>query len=97
MIIRVRFTRLFEEDKIKYIEFRVKSIINKYNNAFQDNLNNDVLEFISSKINVNQYHNMRDINKRIKIEFINYLEHTKNTPTESKSKFKELLRNLLPD
>ena len=92
-----RFTRLFEEDKIKYIEFRVKSIINKYNNAFQDNLNNDVLEFISSKINVNQYHNMRDINKRIKSEFINYLEHTKNTPTESKSKFKELLRNLLPD
>lgn len=92
-----RFTRLFEEDKIKYIEFRVKSIINKYNNAFQDNLNNDVLEFISSKINVNQYHNMRDINKRIKSEFINYLEHTKNTPTESKSKFKELLRNPLPD
>lgn len=92
-----RFTRLFDEDKIKYIEFRVSSIVKKYNTVFNDNLGNDVLEFILSKIVVSQYCNMRDINKRIKSEFINYLDYIRITPKESKSKIKTFLHNLLPD
>lgn len=92
-----RFTRLFDEDKIKYIEFRVTSIIKKYNIVFNDNLENDVLEFILSKIVVSQYYNMRDINKRIKSEFINYLDFIRSTPVETKSRIKTFMHNLLPD
>ena len=91
------FTRLFDEDKIKYIEFRVSSIVKKYNTVFNDNLGNDVLEFILSKIVVSQYYNMRDINKRIKSEFINYLDYIRIATKESKSKIKAFLYNLLPD
>lgn len=68
------FTRLYEDDKIKYIEFRVKSIIKKYNLKFNKNLSEDLYSFILSKINVSQFHNMRDINKQIKKEFVNYIE-----------------------
>lgn len=68
------FTRLYEDDKIKYIEFRVKSIIKKYNLKFNKNLSEDLFPFILSKINVSQFHNMRDINKQIKKEFVNYIE-----------------------
>ena len=92
-----RFTRLFDEDKIKYIEFRVTIIIKKYNIVFNDNLENDVLEFILSKIVVSQYYNMRDINKRIKSEFINYLDFIRSTPVETKSRIKTFMHNLLPD
>ena len=68
------FTRLYDDDKIKYIEFRVKSIIKKYNLKFNKNLSEDLFPFILSKINVSQFHNMRDINKQIKKEFVNYIE-----------------------
>ena len=90
-----RFTRLYDEDKIKYIEFRVRGIIKKYNEVFKDNLEENVLEFISSKIIVSQYHNMRDINKQIKSEFLNYLDYTKLTTSQHKSKIKSLLQQLL--
>lgn len=92
-----RFTRLFDKDKIKYIEFRVTNIVKKYNATFNDSLGNDVLELILSKIIVSQYSNMRDINKRIKSEFINYLDNTRIAPIESKSKIKAFLHNLLSD
>ncbi len=40
---------------------------------------------------------MRDINKRIKSEFINYLDYIRIAPKESKSKITAFLHNLLPD
>ena len=92
-----RFTRLFDEDKIKYIEFRVTTIVKKYNEVFHGDLGNNVLEIISSKINVSQYHNMRDLNKCIKNEFINYLEYCDQPHVHFKSKVKTILQNLLPD
>ncbi len=93
-----RFTRLFDEDKIKYIEFRVKSIVKKYNEVFNDNLEVNVLEFILSGIIVSQYHNMRDINKRIKSEFLKYLDFKERAMTpQHKSKIKSFLQQLLPD
>lgn len=92
-----RFTRLFNEDKIKYIESRVNSIIIKYNDIFHGNLGKNVLEFILSKINVSQYHNMRDINKCIKIEFINYLDYNESLQVNIKSRVKTILQKLLPD
>lgn len=92
-----RFTRLFDEDKIKYIEFRVTTIVKKYNEIFHGDLGNNVLEIISSKINVSQYHNMRDLNKCIKNEFIKYLDCCDQPDINFKSKVKTILQSLLPD
>lgn len=92
-----RFTRLFDEDKIKYIEFRVTTIVKKYNEIFHGDLGNNVLEIISSKINVSQYHNMRDLNKFIKNEFIKYLDCCDQPDVNFKSKVKTILHSLLPD
>lgn len=92
-----RFIRLYDEDKIKYIEFRVKSIVKKYNEVFNDNLNESVLECILSKIVVSQYHNMRNINKRIKSEFLKYLDFRERATPQQKSKIKSFLQQLLPD
>jgi len=93
-----RFTRLYDEDKIKYIEFRVTSILKKYNEIFHGNLGDDVLKYVMLGINVSQYHNMRDINKRIKSQFVKYLDETNNdSPIQSKSGIMSLLSKILPD
>lgn len=66
------FTLLSNEDKIKYIEFRAKTISKKvkseYNIDLEYNLKNHLLT-----IDVSSYKNMRDINKQIKKQFLNYI------------------------
>lgn len=92
------FTRLYDEDKIKYIEFRVNNIIRKYNETFAGDLGFDVLEYILSHINVSQYHNMRDINKRIKTQFVKYIdEHKCKTTIKQSFDIKTLLSDILPE
>ena len=92
------FTRLYDEDKIKYIEFRVNNIIRKYNETFARDLGFDVLEYILSHINVSQYHNMRDINKRIKTQFVKYIdEHKCKTTIKQLFDIKTLLSDILPE
>ena len=71
------FTRLFNQDKRKYVEYRIKSIIRKYNEHYNESLgDNDVHHFVTT-IPVDKYENMRDINKKIKIEFVKYIENQK--------------------
>jgi ATP-dependent Clp protease ATP-binding subunit ClpC len=67
------FTLLDDEDKTKYLEFRAKSIINKINLDGSDMFGSDLPQYLKSNINVSKYQNMRDINKRIKKTFIQYL------------------------
>ena len=66
------FTLLSNEDKMKYIEFRAKTISKKvkaeYDIDLEDNLKNYLLS-----IDVSSYKNMRDINKQIKKQFLNYI------------------------
>lgn len=71
------FTRLSNQDKRKYVEYRIGSIIRKYNEHYKESLGDDVVNYFVSNIPVDKYENMRDINKRIKIEFVKYIEKAK--------------------
>ena len=71
------FTRLSNQDKRKYVEYRIGSIIRKYNEHYKESLGEDVVNYFVTNIPVDKYENMRDINKRIKIEFVKYIERAK--------------------
>jgi ATP-dependent Clp protease ATP-binding subunit ClpA len=67
------FTLLYNNDKRKFVEFRVKSIIRKFNLEFEHQLNENLYEYFLSQINVSKFHNMRDLNKKIKKTFVDYV------------------------
>lgn len=67
------FTLLYNQDKRKFVEFRVKSIIKKYNTEFENKLNENLYEYFLSQINVSKFNNMRDLNKKIKRVFVDYI------------------------
>lgn len=71
------FTRLSNQDKRKYVEYRIGSIIRKYNEQYKESLGDNVVNYFVTNIPVDKYENMRDINKRIKIEFVKYIEKAK--------------------
>ena len=71
------FTRLSNQDKRKYVEYRIGSIIRKYNEHYKESLGKDVVNYFVTNIPVDKYENMRDINKRIKLEFVKYIEKAK--------------------
>ena len=84
------FTRLSNQDKRKYVEYRIGSIIRKYNEHYKELLGDDVINYFVTNIPVDKYENMRDINKRIKIEFVKYIEKN-NLPQSPKSFIHRLL------
>lgn len=84
------FTRLSNQDKRKYVEYRIGSIIRKYNEHYKESLCEDVVNYFVTNIPVDKYENMRDINKRIKIEFVKYIEKN-NLPQSPKSFIRRLL------
>ena len=83
------FTRLSNQDKRKYVEYRIGSIIRKYNEHYKESLGDDVVSYFVTNIPVDKYENMRDINKRIKIEFVKYIEKN-NLPQSPKSFIRRL-------
>ena len=74
------FTRLSNQDKRKYVEYRISSIIRKYNKRYNKSLGAEVINYFIKTIPVDKYDNMRDINKKIKIEFVKYIEDTESFP-----------------
>ena len=84
------FTRLSNQDKRKYVEYRIGSIIRKYNEQYKESLGDNVVNYFVTNIPVDKYENMRDINKRIKIEFVKYIEKN-NLPQSPKSFIRRLL------
>lgn len=68
------FTLLSNEDKEKYIEFRVNFLIQKVKLEYKISFPDDSVEYFKRFINVKNYKNMRDINKQIKRAFLNYIE-----------------------
>jgi ATP-dependent Clp protease ATP-binding subunit ClpA len=66
-------TVLNTEDKIKFVSYRVQSIIYKYNKCYTNQLTNNIQDEIISKIDVKQYNNMRDLNKKIKDTFVDFV------------------------
>ena len=76
------FTLLYNQDKRKFVEFRVKNIIRKFNLEFEDKLDESVYKYILSLINVSKYNNMRDLNKKIKRVFVEYVVSIQTTKYE---------------
>lgn len=70
---KCQFTVLYDEDKKKYAEFRVNDIISKVNKEFETTLPTNSYNELMSTINVSKFNNMRDLNKKIKRAFVEYL------------------------
>lgn len=68
------FSILKNEDKIKYVVFRVKNIIRKFNKNVADVLDENFEFEVFSQINVTKFKNMRDLNKTIKQTFVEKLQ-----------------------
>lgn len=68
-----QFTLLHDEDKKKYVEFRVKSVVEKFNKKYGVGLPNNLHEYFLTKINVSAFKNMRDLNKKIKSVYVEYI------------------------
>ena len=67
------FMPLFYRDKKKFVEFRIKNIIEKFNINYNVDLPADISSEILSRINVGNFKNMRDLNKNIKDTFVKYV------------------------
>lgn len=94
------FTLLGDEDKRKYIEFRVRTISKKVYAEFGVEIETDLQKYMAREINVSLYNNMRDLNKKIKkkfLEFTNtYLSQTEEEIMEEsvKNNWKRKFLNL---
>lgn len=64
------FNLLTDDDKIKFVHFRVNQIVDKYKELVSANLPNKLHYEIVGSIDVTQYKNMRDLNKKIKDTFV---------------------------
>ncbi|MFA5296646.1 MAG: AAA family ATPase [Lutibacter sp.] len=67
------FMLLYQNDKKKFVEFRVNNILEKFNENYEIDLPKDMCYKIINRINVNNFKNMRDLNKNIKDTFVNYI------------------------
>lgn len=68
-----QFTLLYDEDKEKYVEFRIKSIVRKINKEYETQLPDNLFEYFLNVIDVSKFTNMRDLNKKIKRTFVDYI------------------------
>lgn len=64
------FNLLTDEDKKKFVHFRVNQIISKYTEFVSTDIPDKLHDNIVGEINVSQYKNMRDLNKKIKETFV---------------------------
>jgi ATP-dependent Clp protease ATP-binding subunit ClpC len=67
------FTLLYSKDKLKFVEFRINSIIYKFNKNFPTHLTNEIKEVLAQQIDVDKFSNMRDLNNEIKRKFVDYI------------------------
>lgn len=68
------FNLLTDEDKKKFVHFRVNQIITKYREFVSADIPDRLHEVIVSEINVSQFKNMRDLNKKIKDTFVAHIK-----------------------
>lgn len=64
------FNLLTDEDKKKFVHFRVNQIISKYKEFVSSDIPDRLHDDVVSEIDVSQYKNMRDLNKKIKDTFV---------------------------
>lgn len=70
------FNLLTNEDKKKFVHFRVNQIIAKYIECVSPNIPERLHDEIVKQIDVSQYKNMRDLNKKIKDTFISVISYS---------------------
>ena len=68
------FNLLTDEDKKKFVHFRVNQIITKYREFVSADIPDRLNDVIVSEINVSQFKNMRDLNKKIKDTFVAHIK-----------------------
>lgn len=68
------FNLLTDEDKKKFVHFRVNQIITKYRELVSADIPDRLHDVIVSEINVSQFKNMRDLNKKIKDTFVAHIK-----------------------
>lgn len=64
------FNLLTDEDKKKFVHFRVNQIISKYQEFVSTDIPDKLHDNVVTEIDVSQYKNMRDLNKKIKDTFV---------------------------
>lgn len=64
------FNLLTNEDKKKFVHFRVNQIISKYEEFVSSDIPDKLHDNVVAEIDVSQYKNMRDLNKKIKDTFV---------------------------
>lgn len=64
------FNLLTDEDKKKFVHFRVNQIISNYQEFVSVDIPDKLHDIVVGKIDVSQYKNMRDLNKKIKDTFV---------------------------
>ena len=64
------FNLLTDEDKKKFVHFRVNQIISKYEEFVSSDIPDNLHDNVVAEIDVSQYKNMRDLNKKIKDTFV---------------------------
>ena len=68
------FNLLTDEDKKKFVHFRVNQVITKYREFVSADIPDRLHDVIVSEINVSQFKNMRDLNKKIKDTFVAHIK-----------------------
>ncbi len=72
--LKVHFSLLFNNDKEKFVQFRLKEILYKFKKKYNVEISSDMYDEILSMIKVSEFKNMRDLNKRIKDVFVEYIK-----------------------
>ena len=68
------FQALKNNDKEKFVKRRMSDIIGKYNDNYETKLPSYSHSMLCSRINANEYTNMRDLNQRIREVFVDFLD-----------------------
>lgn len=68
------FNLLTDQDKKKFLHFRVNQIISKYKEFVSANIPDKLHDIVVNEIDVSQYKNMRDLNKKIKDTFVTHIK-----------------------
>ena len=68
------FNLLTDEDKKKFVHFRINQIIYKYKEFVSPDIPDKLHDNIATEIDVSHYKNMRDLNKKIKDIFVSLIK-----------------------
>ena len=72
------FNLLTYEDKQKFVHFRVNQIVDKYKEFVSADIPDKIHDDVVNEIDVSQYSNMRELNKKIKDTFVAKIKNQAN-------------------